>query len=555
MVLPSITVQAQTPSLPGSADPGRLQERLLLPGTQEQAPIIAPEDTELNQSIPSANDGFILNGVTLNGISAFDAQHFDALIGEYSNRNVDINTLNHLAARITKTYRDAGYFLSRAVIPQQEVVDGNIIITVIEGQVGEVILEDPQNLLINDHMNIAANTLDLIGKLSPLHGPTLERYVLLLNDHMGLNIQNILQAPKTPSEAGTVDIVLRISTKNKHAFTTLYNNHGSRFVGPHQLSVTYARSGILNSFDQASLQVSTAIPMSEVQFGAFSYSTPLNEHGLTASLSANYSNSEPGLSLRDLEVEGDSTTLSAGVSYPVIRTRHNNLMVGGAFVLRNSATEFLDQELIDDKTRSLSLFANYDTQDRWNGLTNINFAASKGLDVFGATKTGTQNLSRQQGRSDFFKANLSATRQQELTPSLQIINSVTAQYSPHPLLSSEEFGYGGMSYGRAYDPSEIAGDQGVSTSVEVIYTDVDPIPNLNLKLIPFVFYDIGKVWNKDRGAEPISAASAGFGSYYNFNNTVSGSLQVAFPLTKSVTTPIMNGENGPRVLFSLSKTF
>lgn len=546
---------AQTPQLPGSADPSRLQERLLIPQTEQTQDIIAPEDMIIDDDIAQNPDGFILQGVKLQGITAFEDDYFDDLISEYIGLPVDINTLNHLAARITKIYRDAGYFLSRAVIPQQEVRDGVVIIKVIEGHVGDVILEDSEGLLKKDKFGIVDKTICKIETLNPLHGPTLERYVLLLNDHMGVTIQNILQAPKEPKQAGSVDVVLRVlpNTKQQSFFT--YNNHGSRFVGPHQITATYQQAGLFNAFDRVSVQGTASIPIREVQFGSMSYALPLNEEGLAASFSASYSNSEPGLSLLDLEVEGDSTTLSASLTYPFIRSRKTSLIAGYSFEIRNSATEFLDEELIDDKIRALSIFTNYNTQDPWGGISDINLSLSKGLDIFAATETGEDNLSRAQGRSDFIKGEINAARQQDLGKGFQIINSLAAQYAPHPLLSSEEFGYGGIRFGRAYDPSELTGDQGIATAIEVLYTDVNTIPDLNLKLVPFTFYDIGKVWNEDRGSKPISAASAGFGTYYNFNNRVNGQLQFAYPLTKSVSTPIMNGNNSPRILFSLSSSF
>ncbi len=546
---------AQTPQLPGSADPARLQERLLVPQEVPSQDIIVPEELVIDGEIPQNPDGFILQGIILNGVTAFEEGHFDDLISEYTGLPVDINTLNHLAAGMTKIYRDEGYFLSRAVIPEQEVIDGTVTIQVIEGRVGKVILEDTDGLLKNDHLGIVDKTTRKIEALNPLHGPTLERYALLLNDHTGITIQNILQAPQTPADVGSVNVVLRVLPNTRQQVTLSYNNHGSRFVGPHQMTGTYLLGGLFNNFDRLTLQATASVPVREVQLGSISYSLPLNEEGLTASATASYSNSEPGLSLRDLEVEGGSTTVSASLTYPYLRTRKTSLIFGASFQVRNSATEFLDEELIDDKTRSLSLFANYNTQDQWDGISDINLSLSKGLDIFTATETGEDNLSRQQGRSDFFKAEINASRQQDLTDSVQIINSVSAQYAPHPLLSSEEFGYGGTNFGRAYDPSEITGDQGLATAIEVLYIDVETIPDLNLKLVPFAFYDIGKIWNEDTGAKPQSATSVGFGTYYNINNRVSGQLQFAYPLTKSIATPIMNGETGPRILFSLNTSF
>ena len=92
-----------------------------------------------------------------------------------------------------------------------------------------------------------------------------------------------------------------------------------------------------------------------------------------------------------------------GKSHSEQQLRSESLTIGGAFTLRQSATEFLDEEFIDDKTRVLSFFGNYETQDSWGGLDIFNLTFSKGLDFLDATETGMDNLSREQGRSDFIK--------------------------------------------------------------------------------------------------------------------------------------------------------
>lgn len=546
---------AQTPDIPGSADTSRIPQRLQIPETSEAQDIIAPEDMVIDENIPDNPDGFILEAIEIKGVTAFGENYFDSLIREYIGQSVDLTTLNHLADRITKIYRDNGYFLSRAIVPEQEVNEGAVIIQVIEGRVGKVTTQDPDRLLKNDHLRIIERTIRKIERIDPLHGPTLERYVLLLNEHMGVTVQNILQAPQGQTEMGNVDIVLRVLSNEPHQARFNYNNYGSRFVGPHQFTASTTHNGVFNIFDSLTIQGSTALPMTEVQFGSVSYSMPLNEEGLTASITAGYSNSEPGFSLKELEVEGDSTSISANLTYPFYKKRRASLILGTGFELRNSATEFLDQELIDDKIRSASLFANYSALDPFGGSNSVNVSVTKGLDILGATKTGTNNLSREQGVSDFMKWSANLSRQQDLGKGFRVVNAVSAQYAPEPLLSSEEFGYGGIAFGRAYDPSEITGDSGVATSIELLYTDLDIIPNLNIRLVPFAFYDIGKVWDQDIGTKPISAASAGAGSYFNVNNQFNGQMQIAYPLTNPVSTPIMNGGNSPRMLFSLNATF
>lgn len=544
---------ARAQDLPGSVDPGRLEDRFLEEDRLREEPEIIPPDEVYTESpIPFAPEGFILQSIRLTGVQAFDPAYFDETVRPYIGQKVDLNTLNHLAAQITQAYRQEGYFLSRAIIPAQEIIDGTATVQVVEGYVNNVMVEDPDHLLKGDLFNILEKTSLKIEKLAPLHGPTLERYLLLLNDS-GLFIQSVLKTPEN-AKSGAVDIVLKVSDKPTQILGE-YNNYGSKFLGPHQFIGIASDGNVINSFDRVTIQGNTALPLSEVQFGALSYEFPLNEEGLRASFAFSYSNSEPGYTLRAVELEGDSSNIDFGLSYPLIRSRRENLDLGVQYSILNSSTEFFDQELIDDKIRFLSIFGDYDVQDNWDGLNLMSFRVKKGLDMLSATKTGADNISRQQGRSDFVSIEASIGRKQNIFKSFQFQNTIATQYSPHPLFSSQEFGYGGMSFGRAYDPSEITGDKGVSTAAELRYLDIPTVETLTLNLVPFVFYDIGKVWNNDIDSKPVSAASAGIGTYYRLGENFGGAVQVAWPLTKSVDTPIMNGTNGPRLLFSVSTQF
>src|SRR5690606_5463479 len=53
-------------------------------------------------------------------------------------QGLTIGQLQLIADEITRYYREKGFFLARAVIPAQEVVDGVVLIRVLEGRLGDV---------------------------------------------------------------------------------------------------------------------------------------------------------------------------------------------------------------------------------------------------------------------------------------------------------------------------------------------------------------------------------------------------------------------------------
>lgn len=550
------TAPAFAQTLPSSADPARINERITIREQDRSVAPIAPTTDINNTPIPIAENGFILKNIILSTDShSLPDDVLENLYTEYTGMEVDLNVLNHLAARLTALYQERGYFLSRAFIPQQEVINGTVKISIIEGYASEVNIEDPKNLLSKDHLNVISGALGNIANIRPLNAETLERQILLLNDNFGVSAQFFIKEASNNKEMGGVNLVLRILPETP--INTLgYNNHGSRYVGSSLARYSHRRGQIFTSTDSILFDLNTAIPASELKYAALDYTLPLTSDGWVMRLLAAASHSKPGLNLQDLEVTGDSFSTQMNISYPIKRSRRESLYVGGGIKMQNTQTEFLDQELIDDKTRSLGIFAQYNVQDQYLGQNSLYAQMRKGFEVLGASHEKSDKLSRSNGRVGFFKIDAELQRDQPFPAhNINWMTKLRGQYAPHPLLSAQEIGFGGINYGRAYDSSEITGDQGIMGATELRYTGINKIENLNLQLVPFAYYDLGKVWNEDSGSKPISAASSGFGTYYNFSENIYGSLQIAWPLTKQVDTPVMNGENGPRILFDIKISF
>ena len=91
--------------------------------------------------------------------------------------------LAEIAARVSDLYRDAGYHLSRAIVPPQELKNGRIRLKVIEGRITELALKGD-----------GAEQFGLRPLLEPVLADdpsrlaTLERQLLLINGRAGVRI-------------------------------------------------------------------------------------------------------------------------------------------------------------------------------------------------------------------------------------------------------------------------------------------------------------------------------------------------------------------------------
>src|SRR3546814_5396944 len=74
-----------------------------------------------------------------------DQAELDALAADYIGRQVAFDDLQQIAQRVTDLYLRRGYYLAQAVLPVQEVVDGVVEISVVEGRLGQVTVQvDPK---------------------------------------------------------------------------------------------------------------------------------------------------------------------------------------------------------------------------------------------------------------------------------------------------------------------------------------------------------------------------------------------------------------------------
>ncbi|MDV7396810.1 POTRA domain-containing protein, partial [Arthrospira platensis SPKY1] len=95
-----------------------------------------------------------------------------------------LSELEALATLITRNYRANGYFVARAYIPQQEVVDGIITIRVVEGNYGQFHLTNES--LVKD--SIVQAMLDDVKGYDIVSLDTLERAMLIINDTPGVQV-------------------------------------------------------------------------------------------------------------------------------------------------------------------------------------------------------------------------------------------------------------------------------------------------------------------------------------------------------------------------------
>jgi hemolysin activation/secretion protein len=464
-------------------------------------------------------------------------------------REITLTQFYGVAAAITVRYRNDGYILTRALVPPQEIIDGVAEIEVIEGYIDNIVIEgDPTGpaALIDD--KIAA-----ITDSQPLRADVLERYLLLLNDLPSVIVQSVLRpSPMTP---GASELIIIFEEAKVSAAVSL-DNRGSRFLGPYQIGGNFRVDNALGLYESTELNVIGTAELGELLFVSLTHSQTLTSEGTTLTVIGSHTSTEPGSNLEVFDVEGDSDAVSATVVHPVIRTRSENLSLAGGFNYRNAKTTILGVIDSEDRIRSVFVGGTYDFIDRFRGISLVGVELRQGLDILGATETGSANLSRTGGHSDFTKITAALRRKQSLGPGWSVSAALKGQYGFSQLLATEECGLGGEDFGSAYDAFELSGDHCLAGRLELQYgaaAENEFVESYEL----YGFYDLGAVWHIDsnsRGGRE-SLASAGLGARANLIEDIWGSLELAVPLTRAPTVDRDDGEKNARIFFSLTKRF
>lgn len=538
-------------NIPGPADVGRIRlapEEILPP--RERPQIVLPEINALETPLPegASEITFMLENVLIQGMSAFTSQEIEDIYKPFIGEEIPVSYIWEFSRQITERYQNRGYFLSRSYVPAQEIDSGIITLRIIEGYIADT------NIIAAEENYLVRLFKRRIMAQRPIKLSALEQELLLLNDIPGKNFKAVLGQVNDSDSEGEVQLTL-MEEKSKGRSTILFNNHGSRFSGPHRNSFAHENSFLKNQRTIVSGTVS-ALPIGDELWAVSATHEVKFLPTLGFKISLGRTVSEPGFTLSSSEIKSRSVNLGAELEWQIIRQRHQNMSLSLGVDSQNIKTDILGTPLTRDRIRALRLNGSYTGLDPLNGYNSLNMSLSRGIPGrLGASEPGELNLSRARAKPDFTKFEASWQRSQFIAPNWLGISSITGQRASKALYSSEEFGFGGPFLGRAYDTSEITGDHGIGGALELQYLGLKPL--YQFKFSPSIFYEIGKVCNIDDGQKNyLSLADAGIGLNFSHPSGFSGSITLAQPLTKSINTPTYgnNGKN-PKIFFRLGWQF
>jgi hemolysin activation/secretion protein len=428
-----------------------------------------------------------VKGFRISGESPLPAGELLPLIQPEVGREITLNDLNQLAARLTKHLRQQGYLVAFAYIPAQDIKDGIVEITVVPGKYGQV--------KISGDGHISAERLKAMlfcakpGML--ITRAPLERALLLINDLSGI----IVKATLAPGqETGTADLFLETGDTDKTSGAVYADNWGNRYTGRTRYGTQITVNNFSDHYGDA-LTIGGLTTSDGINNYNFGYSAPLGYDGAKVEVKYSHVGYTLGEEYADLGATGRAAVTSYSASYPVIRSRSFNLYGTVGYDVKHLKDDIAGYGSYAPRSSglwNLGLSGNF--ADTWLGGGNNAFSLTHyrgSLDINDAAARVT-DASTAQTSGDFNKTVLTYQRQQYVAQNLNFNFSFTGQLADKNLDSSEKLYLGGADGVRSYPQGEASGDQGYKLTGEFRWR----LPGLSggpNNLYLNTFYDYGNV--------------------------------------------------------------
>jgi hemolysin activation/secretion protein len=359
LLLISTMVAADIPVIPAEFNPSSIAPGVIgntianspIPTTTNTTPkFVMPHETKPSPMSAEASEiSFVLHGVIMKGNNVFTDSELEAIFQPYLHHKITVAALQKLVQSITDKYQKEGYFLSKALLPPQQIDNGIVRVTIIEGFISQINVQGVDRKAL---ITFIQKYGDKIKAIKPIKLEYLERYLLLMNDIPGMSIKSVMEPdPKVPLGAA-----LTLITEHTPIQAIIsYDNYQTPYLGPNESTLFTSLNSVFAPGGTLSTRSLTANHYHKLNFYELRYDQALGANGFVFSLDGYSTQTNPQFILAPLEVLGTNTDLNATISYPLIRSRLRSLSVQGQFDYMTNSLRVLREELYKDQMYPLHI--------------------------------------------------------------------------------------------------------------------------------------------------------------------------------------------------------
>jgi len=448
------------------------------------------------------------------------------------NRGLTLGEIEEIAETITTYYRNHGFFLAKAFVPSQDVHDGVVGLTVLEGVLGKVTVAGNE-LYGTDYLVGVFD--DLINKA--VIYKDIEQKLYLLNDYPGLKVTGYF---KPGDQIGDTHLNLNILNEDNSSSLLRLDNHGSEFTGQNRLYYQYEHNTPVGYGDKISFGLMQTSSPDNSTYWSLNYRIPVfdEKNYLYVSTSKNQYVLEKESSESPVDLSGSANVSQITFETVFNRTRKKSDFMridfrsSKSIVESESAGTFEQDSLVD----ALIFSYNYDfLSDTGKSVNNGLISVSAGdFDILTPGSINDRDGSFEKLNFSHYYLKFSQIPFTKLP--IRLITKFNMQLADLSLPSIEQSPIAGPDAVRAFSVTEFSADSSAYLGMEVHFNypkvlDFKIGSNLKVSKVitPYVFIDGSYGVQNANGLntnDDVTASLTGWGVglELKYKNTLSGHL-------------------------------
>jgi len=497
-------------------------------------------------------------------VSDLELQKLVWLVREQrSKRGVTLGQIELVADRITSFYRERGFILAKAYIPEQEVRDGVVTLTLLLGALGEVVVSANKIYKSEIIGDVFSNDLAL-----PVTDKMVEENIYLINDYPGLSVQGFFEPG---SQVGDTKLNLTVKQEDRYNANVRYDNHGSDETGDQRIYADVLINNLAGQADMLHVAALNSFSPDNTTYWQLQYSLnlfhPRWRLGLDRTQNQFSIAENDDDILTQLDVKGTTLQTDISLTYKLKRSRVENYHI--EYKRENISSDLSIGDInfggiLDDEIENNSLSFRYDILQEKSKILHQGAVTIVSGDFVAGIDPG------QDESFDIFMSDytfLTFLTVPYFDANTRLIVRTSLQFTQQPLSSISQFSLGGPTKSRGHAVNQFSADSAAYIGFDWVlnwpsWLDFNISSEQSLKSIsqPFLFFDashgIKKSLKINEEDSEATLYSAGLGFRLFYLNNFQGNLQFSVPLKSEFTdTDLEKPDDGVRSVFDFQYSF
>lgn len=377
-------------------------------------------------------------------------------------RGVTLGMIETVADTITRFYRENGFILAKAYIPEQQVRDGVVTLTLLLGELGELKVENAKRVSEKQITRVFKNDFH-----KPVTSWKVEEALYLVNDIPGVTVQGFFSPG---SQVGDTKLSVNVLNEKRYSANFRLDNHGSDNTSRNRAYMDFKLHNPLGTGDELYLAILQSYDPDGSTYGSLRYSSFLLNPRFRAEvgLSTNDFVSRTVRSFGDV-FTGESEVADVSFKYIFKRSRVKNYSLQMQYMDIATKLDTTDGQIINyDDVQKLSISFNFDIlnqKKRQLYLGSIGLASAKksNLDV------DDLNLDANEEIFNFDLSMLSFPKIPFTDYETRMLLKTSGQYAGINLSSVNQISLTGPTRARAFGVNGLQSDDGLYLGADWIF--------------------------------------------------------------------------------------